>query len=102
MGSLFGAVGTALSALAAEQSALSVTSNNIANAQTPGYTRESAVFQESTPLHYGPLLLGQGVSVGQVQSQRNPVLQLRIDDETQRQSSLNTYVNSLQDRKSVV
>ena len=99
MGTFLGAVNIALGSLAAEQAALGVTSNNIANVNTPGYSRERAIFQETAPTFYGSQLVGQGVTLDHIQSLRDPVLQYRIADETQRQNGLNAYSR---DRKSVV
>ena len=42
MSSLFGTMSVALQSLLAQQSALEVVANNIANANTPGYSREVA------------------------------------------------------------
>ena len=42
MGGLFGAIRSAGLALQAQEQAMSVTANNVANAQTPGYSRERA------------------------------------------------------------
>jgi len=54
MGSLFGALGTALSSLLANEGAIQVTSNNIANANTPGYSRQqvnlSEIYQRNIPI----------------------------------------------------
>jgi flagellar hook-associated protein 1 len=86
----------AVGALDADQGAISVTSNNIANVNTPGYTREIAELQEADPISYGNLVLGNGVQLGQVQSQRNSILQLRLDQESQQQSSSNAYLNAMQ------
>jgi len=96
MGSLFGSMSIALSALEADQTAAQVTSNNIANASTPGYEREITNFGESTPATVGGILLGGGVTVESIQSVRDNVLNLRLNSETQQQSSLNTYVNGMQ------
>jgi flagellar hook-associated protein 1 FlgK len=43
-GSLFGILNTARTGLFAQQAGMNVTGNNIANANTPGYTRQRAVF----------------------------------------------------------
>ncbi|HSY24349.1 MAG TPA: flagellar hook-associated protein FlgK [Polyangiaceae bacterium] len=45
MGSLFGLLGTMGSALQAQQAAMDVTGNNVSNANTPGYVRQTAVLQ---------------------------------------------------------
>jgi len=61
-------------ALQGFQTALDVTGNNIANVNTPGYTRESVNFAESDPTtFYGtsPYQIGSGVtiqSIGQIRS----------------------------------
>jgi len=50
MGSLFSSLTIAVGALQAEQGALNVTSNNVANVNTPGYARQRAVLDEGIPL----------------------------------------------------
>jgi flagellar hook-associated protein 1 FlgK len=52
-----------LSALEAFQAAINVTSNNIANASTPGYDVESATLTEAVPQSDGTSSLGAGVDV---------------------------------------
>ena len=42
MSSLFGTLSIAVGALQAEQGALSATTNNVANANTPGYSRHAS------------------------------------------------------------
>ncbi len=57
---------TALSGLLAEQDALNVTGNNIANANTEGYSRERAVMEPNPPLDIPAIstLTGQGAQLG--------------------------------------
>jgi len=61
---------TALSGLEANQEGIQTTSNNIANASTPGYTDESAVMTENYPLSLpngtGGMQLGAGVDVNTI------------------------------------
>jgi len=52
-----------LSALRAFQSAVAVTSNNIANANTPGYAKESVTLVTAAPQSNGTLSIGAGVQV---------------------------------------
>ncbi|MGH9617719.1 MAG: flagellar basal body protein, partial [Acidobacteriaceae bacterium] len=61
-------------ALTADQSALDVTSNNVANANTPGYTRELPVFQANDSVTINGVAYGQGVQMTAAQSQRSLVL----------------------------
>jgi flagellar hook-associated protein 1 FlgK len=85
----------ALQSLLTQQSALEVTANNIANANTPGYTREVPVLEETPPELNGNSMVGTGVTMASVQSVRDNILDLRIDQETSQQSSLNSYVGSM-------
>ena len=95
MSSLFGTMSVALQAMLAQQSALEVVANNVANVNTPGYSREVAVMEESPPILSGNTLVGTGVTMSSVQSVRDNILNLRIDQETSQQSSLNSYVDSM-------
>ncbi|HEY3656703.1 MAG TPA: flagellar hook-associated protein FlgK [Steroidobacteraceae bacterium] len=58
--------GISVSALQAFQSAMSVTSNNIANANTPGYSRESIELSAAAPQSNGTTSVGNGVVVNGV------------------------------------
>lgn len=86
---------TALQSLLTQQGALEVTANNIANVNTPGYSREVPLFEESPPTLVGNTEVGTGVTLASVESVRDNILNLRIDQETSQQSSLNSYVNSM-------
>ena len=59
--SLFGAMQVGVSGLNAAQLGLHVTSNNIANVNTPGYAREELILAPAQPQQFGNLELGQGV-----------------------------------------
>jgi|HubBroStandDraft_1064217.scaffolds.fasta_scaffold00345_6 flagellar hook-associated protein 1 FlgK len=80
----------------ADQAALDTTSNNIANANTPGYSRQTVNFEETPPVEYGGQLFGTGVEIGQITSQRNNVLQMSLDQATQQQSKYDSYLTSMQ------
>lgn len=53
-----------VSALLAQQRALAVTANNIANASTPGYSRQRVEFSERPADRIGTFFIGSGVDVG--------------------------------------
>jgi flagellar hook-associated protein 1 len=55
--------GISVSALQAFQNAISVTSNNVANASTPGYDEESINLSEAIPQSNGSATVGSGVVV---------------------------------------
>ena len=57
--------GIGLSALLAQQRALATTSNNVANASTPGYTRQRTEFAEQPAEQLGSFFVGTGVTTGQ-------------------------------------
>lgn len=96
MGTLSSALNIAVGAMLADQAALDTTSNNIANANTPGYSRQTVNFEETPPVEYGGQLFGTGVEIGQITSQRNNVLQMSLDQATQQQSKYDSYLTSMQ------
>jgi flagellar hook-associated protein 1 FlgK len=59
--------GIDLSALQAFQQAIEVTSNNVANASTPGYDEESIELDTALPQNAGGFAIGSGVDVAGVQ-----------------------------------
>jgi len=95
MSSLFGALSIAVRSLYAQEGALDTTSNNISNVNTPGYSRETPILSEAPPLDLGQISIGNGVNFEGVQSVRDNILELRIDQETQQQNQLQSYVNSM-------
>lgn len=76
------------SALTASQLALQVTGNNLANAATPGYSRQVAYLTPSGGVTGSSgLLIGQGVVVREVQRQVDLALQSRLQDSVSRHSA---------------
>jgi len=57
-------LGIGLSALLAQQRALATTSNNVANASTPGYSRQRTELSERPTEQLGPYFVGTGVGTG--------------------------------------
>jgi flagellar hook-associated protein 1 FlgK len=95
MSSLFGTMSVALQSLLAQQNALGVVANNIANVNTPGYSREVPVLEENPPTLTGNTLVGTGVTMSSVESVRDNILNLRIQQETAQQSGLNSYLDAM-------
>lgn len=60
---MFSPLSIASRALSAFQTAIHVTGQNIANVNTPGYSRQIALTSPTTPVRYGSLVLGTGVEV---------------------------------------
>jgi flagellar hook-associated protein 1 len=96
MSSLTSSLFTALSGLTAEQGALEATTNNVANVNTPGYSREVPVLVSSDPIVVDPLTLGTGVTLQSIQSIRDPILESQIQQETQTQGQFSTLASALQ------
>jgi flagellar hook-associated protein 1 FlgK len=94
--SLNTSLSTAVQALNAASGAIQITNNNISNANTPGYTREVTILQEAGSSSENGISLGNGVEFGGYQSVRDELLQTRIEQETQAQSSANAQLSSLQ------
>ena len=85
-----------MQALDATQGALQATSNNIANANTPGYTREVVQFSENPETTAGSDVGGGGVTLDGLQSVRDELLNLQIQQQTSLQSSADTQSSALQ------
>ena len=76
------------SALTANQAALDITSNNVANQNTAGYTTETAAWSsgDTVSLSNGTVLSTTGPQVAAV-SQRDRILDMRVQQQTQAQAS---------------
>lgn len=81
--SLLGTLNLGRSALAVQQAALQITSNNISNAGNPDYTRQTGVLSASPDvIDSTGLLLGSGVSLTSVNRQIDSSLLLRLRSAT--------------------
>ncbi len=78
-----------LSGLQAQQSALNVVGHNIANVNTPGYSRQRADLSSNLSTVEGQVYFGTGVSLNTVQGIRDRFLDLQIYRETARQTGAN-------------
>ena len=88
MSDLFGSLSIAVRSLLAQEGAINTTTNNISNVNTPGYSRQLPILTEAPPLDTGQISIGNGVNFQGVQSVRDNILELRIDQETQQQNQL--------------
>jgi len=96
MGGLNTSLLIGVQALDATQGALDATSNNIANVNTPGYTREVAQFTENGESQSDDGATGGGVTLTGLQSIRDELLNIQIQQQTSLQNSANTQSSSLQ------
>jgi flagellar hook-associated protein 1 FlgK len=101
MASLNQAWNIATGALAADQSAISVVAGNIANANTPGYTTESVTWGSVDTVTVNGQSVGTGVTLEGTVSQRDRLLNQRIDQQTQDQSAAAERLDALNDLQSL-
>jgi flagellar hook-associated protein 1 FlgK len=93
--SLSGTLSSAVEALDAQETGLSVTNNNIANVNTPGYSRQTINLAEAAPINEGSISVGNGVNLVSIQSIQNELLTLQIQQQTSQQSSADAQVSAL-------
>ncbi len=85
----------ATQAVLAQDGALQITNNNIANATTPGYSRQ-IVTLSSAAMVQGNSTVGDGVVLGGFTSVRNQILQLNLQQQTSIGSGADTQSSALQ------
>ena len=91
----------AVSGLMAFQRALSTTSHNIANVNTPGYSRQTAEFVTNPPSFFGGNYFGNGVSIASVTRAYDQFLTSEVRDSTslftrsQKFSELSGYIDDV-------
>ena len=107
MPGLTSSISIGLSGLQAQQSALNVVGNNIANVNTPGYSREVATLTTNASQVQGQAYFGTGVSLNDVTSIRSNFLDLQIAQSTSvqagasdRYTGVNTVASVLGDTSS--
>jgi flagellar hook-associated protein 1 len=93
MGGLNASLSIALQSLQVEEGAISTTSNNVANVDTPGYSRQIPNIAETPPVELGQVTFGTGVQLQGVTSTRDSILDLRVNQETQQQGQLNAFIS---------
>jgi flagellar hook-associated protein 1 len=95
MGTISSAFNLMSQALQADQAALNVVANNVANANTPGYTRQTPNWQENSPVEIGGISYGTGATETGSTSQRDRVLEERLDQQQQLSSSSGARLTAL-------
>ncbi|MEA2102854.1 MAG: flagellar hook-associated protein FlgK [Thermodesulfobacteriota bacterium] len=82
MPGLTGALGIAQWSLYASQLSIEVTANNIANANTPGYSRQDLRVSANYPITMGPGQIGTGVKAEEVQRANNEFVNKQLNEKT--------------------
>jgi len=101
MGTINSAFGLISGALDADQSALSVVANNVANANTAGYTEEKPDWQENAPITVNGVAIGEGVTETGATSQRDRVLEERLNQQQQLASASGTRLSALNEMQAL-
>lgn len=86
-----GLIGIGLSALRAAQTGLATTGHNLANVNTPGFSRQQTVLTPSNGLVSGAGYVGQGVTVSSVRRVYSDFLTQSLRDTTASSQSANSY-----------
>src|SRR5580700_5287364 len=95
MGTINSAMSIMGGALDADQEALSIVANNVANANTPGYTDEVPNWQENQPVEINGVSYGDGVTETGATSLRDSVLVARLDQQQQMAASSGARLTAL-------
>jgi flagellar hook-associated protein 1 FlgK len=90
-----GLMSIGLSGLNAAQAGMTTTSENIANVNTTGYSRESVIQSAATPVFSGEGYLGEGVSVDTVTRAYNSYQQNQVVQATASSNDLSTQYTQM-------
>ncbi|EQD43096.1 flagellar hook-associated protein FlgK, partial [mine drainage metagenome] len=91
-----------ISALNAAQAGLLTTGNNIANASTPGYSREQTIQAALPSLGTANGFIGQGVNVTTVQRIYSSFINTQLQQQQSTSSQLTTYYNQIQQINNII
>ncbi|TFE03947.1 flagellar hook-associated protein FlgK [Jeotgalibacillus salarius] len=109
MGSTFMGLETAKRALFTQQSALHTTGHNIANANTPGYSRQRVNFGTTTPFAPAamnqpqiPGQMGTGVEASSIQRVRDSFLDIQYRQETNKLGYWDAKSNAISEMENII
>lgn len=91
----FGSLEIGRRALMAQRFAMDVTSNNIANANTAGYSRREVVLSENNPMYNSPNFNGQGSVVDKLRTFREDFFDKEIRSSVTRKNSYESDLSIL-------
>jgi flagellar hook-associated protein 1 FlgK len=96
MTDIYSVLNLAGKALLIQQKAINVTGNNIANVNTPGYSRQKLKLQTSSPLESAVGLMGSGVEAIGIERVYNRFLGIQINAECETLGRWETQKDSLE------
>lgn len=93
--SIAGVLNIGRSALQVNQAALQVTSNNIANVNTPGYSRQRIAIETTTPFRTDAGFLGTGVNVQEISRVYDRFLAFQVKSERENYGALSSEKDTI-------
>lgn len=82
MGGLLAALNASKTSITTQQKAMEVVGNNIANVNTPGYSRQTPYLTPFPTLSFGSFFIGQGVRVGAIERSSDAFLTKQIEQKS--------------------
>ena len=101
MPTIFDALNIGVSGLYVSKMAINVTGNNVANVNTPGYSKERVDILPSMPLVEYAGVFGTGAEVSQIISTRNTLIDKRVRNANEEMNFYNKLNNTLDEIQSV-
>lgn len=95
-------LGIGQSALAAAQMGIATTGHNIANAMTPGYSRQVLLQGARAPQGSGGVFSGQGVEVGEIKRVYNEFIGQQVNSTQSTKNYTETYYNQIKQINNLV
>ena len=91
----FASLNIAASSLRSQQKAIDVLSHNMANVNTPGYSRQSPNIVTASPVSIGNLNLGRGVNLNDIQRSVDPLINNAMRENTSQSAYWSTVTSGL-------
>ena len=82
MGGLLVALNAGKTSLSTNQKVIEIAGNNIANVNTPGYSRQKAILEPYPSLNFNGFMIGQGVKVGDIVREHDAFLSSQIQEKS--------------------
>lgn len=101
MANMFDIMSTANRALIVQQKAVKITGNNIANVNTPGYSRQRLNMSSAIPVNTGLGPMGNGVRAAGVERIYQSFLGVQINNETQSLGQWQAHKNTIERAETV-
>ncbi len=102
MASLSATMNIAKTALLSTQKAISVTSHNIANAETEGYSRQRVSFAAKHAVSFDGLLFGTGITINQIDRVQDAFKLIQLRDAYSDSAMYDTKAGNLKELESIV